>query len=60
GGQDELDAVLAALADGWLAPGWTVALTRGIRSSMPVIPVDWRLSRRLEYGDSLVLVFRER
>lgn len=56
---DELGEVLAALADGWLAGGWVAALTRGIRSSMPVIPVDWRLSRRLEYGDSLVLVFRE-
>lgn len=60
-GADELDGVLDSLADGWLvADGWAVALTRGIRSSMPVIPVDWRLSRRLEYGDSLVLVFRER
>jgi 16S rRNA (guanine966-N2)-methyltransferase len=60
-GPAELDGVLAALADGWLVPkGWSVALTRGIRSSMPVIPVDWLLSRRLEYGDSLVLVFRER
>jgi 16S rRNA (guanine966-N2)-methyltransferase len=59
-GPEELDDVLQALADGWLAPDWTVALTRGIRSSMPVIPVNFRLSRRLEYGDSLVLVFRER
>lgn len=56
----DLDAVLAELASGWLAAeGWAVALTRGIRSSTPVIPVDWALARRLEYGDSLALVFRE-
>jgi 16S rRNA (guanine966-N2)-methyltransferase len=59
-GPPELDRVLAALADGWLADsGWTVALTRGTRSSMPVIPVNWLVSRRLEYGDSLVLVCRQ-
>jgi 16S rRNA (guanine966-N2)-methyltransferase len=60
-GGPELDAVLAALADRWLSVSdWTVVLTRGIRSSMPVIPVDWLISRRLEYGESLVLVFRQR
>jgi 16S rRNA (guanine966-N2)-methyltransferase len=60
-GPPELDRVLARLADRWLpASGWTVVLTRGIRSSMPVIPVDWLLSRRLEYGESLVLVCRQR
>jgi 16S rRNA (guanine966-N2)-methyltransferase len=60
-GRPELDRVLAALADRWLAPSkWTVVLTRGVRSSMPVIPVDWRVSRRLEYGGSLVLVCRQR
>lgn len=60
-GAPELDRVLAGLADGWLAgPASTVVLTRGIRSSMPVIPVNWAVSRRLEYGDSLVLVCRER
>lgn len=59
-GSPELDAMLAALEDRWLADtGWTLAMTRGIRSSMPVIPVNWRLSRRLEYGDSLVLVCRQ-
>ena len=60
-GPPELDRVLDALDHGWLsAGGSTVVLTRGIRSSMPVIPVNWRLSRRLEYGDSLVLVCRRR
>jgi 16S rRNA (guanine966-N2)-methyltransferase len=60
-GPPELDRVLAALADRWLAEdGCTVALTRGSRSSMPVIPVNWLVSRRLAYGDSLVLVCRQR
>jgi 16S rRNA (guanine966-N2)-methyltransferase len=57
----ELDRVLAAVDKRWLATsGWTVVLTRGIQSSMPVIPVNWLASRRLEYGDSRVLVFRQR
>jgi 16S rRNA (guanine966-N2)-methyltransferase len=60
-GAPEVDRVLAALADRWLSePDWTVVLTRGIRSSMPVIPVNWLVSRRLEYGDSRILVFRQR
>ncbi|HVH52832.1 MAG TPA: 16S rRNA (guanine(966)-N(2))-methyltransferase RsmD [Actinomycetota bacterium] len=56
----EVDAVLAELGSGWLPEhGWTVVLTRPARSSMPVIPVDWHVARRLEYGDTLVLVYRE-
>jgi len=56
----ELDRVLERLGSGGLAPeGWTVVLTRARRSSTPVIPVDWLLARRLEYGDTLVLVFRQ-
>ena len=37
----------------------TVVLTRPKRSSTPVIPVHWLLARRLTYGDTLVLIFRE-
>jgi 16S rRNA G966 N2-methylase RsmD len=56
----EIAPVLASLASGWLVEaGWTVVLTRGSRSSMPVIPVDWALARRLTYGDSLVFLYRE-
>ena len=59
-GISELQAVLEGLAGGWLSPGgFTVVLTRGIRSSMPVIPVNWRVARRLEYGDSLMALYRE-
>jgi 16S rRNA (guanine966-N2)-methyltransferase len=60
-GRSVLDRILGALAERWLAPAdWTVVLTRGVRSSMPVIPVNWLISRRLEYGESLVLVCRQR
>ena len=54
----ELDRVTEALARSWLQASWTVVLTRGTRSSMPVIPVDWAVARRLVYGDSLVTLFR--
>ncbi|MGZ8602712.1 MAG: RsmD family RNA methyltransferase [Actinomycetota bacterium] len=58
-GSPELDAVLRELADGWLrSDTWTVALTRGLKSSMPVIPLHWGIARRLRYGDSLVMLFR--
>ena len=56
----ELGAVLAALGSGdRLEGGWSVVLTRSKRSSTPVIPVHWRPARRLSYGDTLVLIFRE-
>jgi len=56
----ELDPVLSSLDSGWLAEhGWRVVVTRRSRSSMPVIRVDWQVARRLEYGDTLVLVYRE-
>jgi len=56
----ELDGVLSSLAQRWLAAhAWTVVLTRRKGSSMPVIPVHWSAARRLVYGDTLVLLFRE-
>jgi 16S rRNA (guanine966-N2)-methyltransferase len=56
---EDVDAVLEALVGGWIRPGGAVALTRRSRSSTPVIPVHWRLAKRLEYGDTAVLIFRE-
>jgi 16S rRNA (guanine966-N2)-methyltransferase len=57
---DPLDAVLAALETGWLAPeGWTVVLTRGHKSSPPAVPVHWNVRRQLRYGDSLLILYRE-
>lgn len=58
--QDDVRAALAAIASGWLAhTTWRVVLTRLRSSSTPVIPVHWGLARRLTYGDTLVLIFRE-
>ena len=51
---------LAGFGPGWLSDqGWTVVLTRGIKSSTPVIPVHWAVARQLRYGDSLVILYRE-
>lgn len=58
-GAQEVEPILAGLASGRLAPGFTVALTRSIRSSTHVIPVNWLATRRLEYGDTLVILYRE-
>lgn len=59
-GLEGVQRVLAGLGSGRLAaPGCTVILTRRTGSSMPVIPVHWLLTRRLEYGDTLVLIFQE-
>jgi 16S rRNA (guanine966-N2)-methyltransferase len=56
----ELEAVLSGFGPGWLSDqGWTVVLTRGIKSSTPVIPVHWAVARQLRYGDSLVILYRE-
>jgi 16S rRNA (guanine966-N2)-methyltransferase len=55
----ELGVVLGALAHRALPEeGWTVVLTRGSKSSTPVIPINWLAARRLDYGDSLVTLFR--
>jgi 16S rRNA (guanine966-N2)-methyltransferase len=58
GGPDLTD-VMAELAARWL-PGedWTVVLTRGRKSSTPVIPLHWLAARELRYGDSLLTLYR--
>jgi 16S rRNA (guanine966-N2)-methyltransferase len=56
----ELEGVLAALGPKVLSDqGWTVVLTRGFKSSTPVIPVHWAVARQLRYGDSFVILYRE-
>ena len=56
----DIEEAMRALADGWLREsGWTVVLTRGSASSMPVIPLHWLARRRLRYGDSLLIVYQE-
>ena len=58
GGQ-ELESLLGDLAGrAAVAAGGLVVLTRETKSSIPVIPVDWRSYRRLSYGDAVVLVYR--
>ncbi|HYG73346.1 MAG TPA: RsmD family RNA methyltransferase [Actinomycetota bacterium] len=56
---ESVSATLAALAGGRLRSGGTCVLTRPTRSSTPVIPLHWGVSRRLEYGDTAVLILRE-
>lgn len=55
----DVDAMLGGLAHGRLEHGGAVALTRRSKSSTPVIPVHLRLAKRLEYGDTSLLIFRE-
>ena len=58
--RDELDRLVAAIGSAGLSgPAWRVILTRPRRSSTPVIPLHWLAARRLSYGDTLVLIFRE-
>ena len=57
--EQETGRVLASLENGWLADGFTVALTRPRRDYTGVISVNWQAARRLEYGDTLVVLYRE-
>jgi 16S rRNA (guanine966-N2)-methyltransferase len=55
----QVEHVLGLLGENRLSPAWTVVVTRPARSSNLVIPVHFGAARRLQYGDSLVLVYRE-
>jgi 16S rRNA (guanine966-N2)-methyltransferase len=56
----DLDLVLSDVAARWLPEhGWTVAGTRPVKGYTPVIPVHWLVARRLVYGDTLVVLYRE-
>jgi 16S rRNA (guanine966-N2)-methyltransferase len=58
GGRD-LDQVMAELDARWVSgEGWTVVLTRGRKSSTPVIPLHWLAARELRYGDSFLTLYR--
>jgi 16S rRNA (guanine966-N2)-methyltransferase len=56
---EQVETVLSGVAAGRLETGGTMALTRRSGSSTPVIPVHWLVAKRLEYGDTVVLIFRE-
>ena len=54
----QLEGLLAEIAgQGVVAAGGLVVLSRETKSYMPVIPLNWRLERRLSYGDAIILVF---
>jgi len=56
----EVEDALRALDQGWRGVGsWTVVLTRPSRNDRIVIPVNWQATRRLVYGDSLVILYQE-
>ncbi len=57
--EERVDALLRRIAGTTLEEGGTVALTRRSGSSTPVVPVHFLVAKRLEYGDTVVLVFRE-
>ncbi|MFL5736620.1 MAG: RsmD family RNA methyltransferase [Actinomycetota bacterium] len=57
---EEVEEALRVLSNRWEGVGsWTVALTRPVRNDRIGIPVNWQAARRLVYGDSLVILFRE-
>jgi 16S rRNA (guanine966-N2)-methyltransferase len=51
----EIVAMLTALTlPGWLAPGATAVVERGVRSPIDPVPSGWRLRSARAYGDTLV------
>jgi 16S rRNA (guanine966-N2)-methyltransferase len=56
---EDLGRVLVQVAAAWAEPGGVLVVTRRAQSSTPVIPVHWVLAKRLEYGDTAVLILRE-
>jgi 16S rRNA (guanine966-N2)-methyltransferase len=57
--EQDVWAALSALERGWLAPGFTVSLTRPRKAYTGGISVDWQVTKRLEYGDTVVCLYRE-
>ena len=55
---DHVEQVLASVGE-ILATGGRCVVTRATRRSDLTIPVHWGVSRRLEYGDTAVLILRE-
>jgi 16S rRNA (guanine966-N2)-methyltransferase len=59
---DEALSQVISLIDsgGWLrGEGWSVVLHRPTRDDIFVIPVDWRLAKTLQYGDTRLFIYRE-
>jgi 16S rRNA (guanine966-N2)-methyltransferase len=55
----QLERALALLDRGWLATGFTVALTRRRKAYTLGISVHWQVTKRLEYGDTVIVLYRE-
>jgi 16S rRNA (guanine966-N2)-methyltransferase len=49
---DEVERVLTALAEGWLAPGAVVAIERATRSGAPTWPAGYEPDRSRRYGEA--------
>src|SRR5947207_993637 len=56
---EDVDALVSGLIELLAGPGALAVLTRPTRGYTPVVPVNLLLARRLRYGDSLILVYRE-
>lgn len=57
--QAALDVMMREIAgQGVPGAGARIVLTRPAEGYTPVIPLEWRLERRLAYGDAVVLVLR--
>jgi 16S rRNA (guanine966-N2)-methyltransferase len=57
--QGALSEVLNRLEAGWLADAEaTMVVTRRAANPIDVVPLHWRVARRLVYGDSLAVLFR--
>ena len=54
-----IDALVSGLIPLLSGPGSALVLTRPTKAYTPVVPVNLLLARRLRYGDSLILVYRE-
>jgi 16S rRNA (guanine966-N2)-methyltransferase len=57
-GSEELSALLDGVLGSLAAREATAVVTRRKQSSMHVIPVHWAVARRLDYGDTVVLILR--
>ena len=55
----QVEQVLATISSGLLSGGGRCVVTRATRRSEVAIPVHLGVSRRLEYGDTTVLILRE-
>jgi 16S rRNA (guanine966-N2)-methyltransferase len=54
-----LDALVRGISGLLAGPRGAAVLTRPDKGYMPVVPVNLQVARRLRYGDSLILVYRE-